>query len=70
MWETISIKNSKLKMKNLNNRIQMTRITANLILVNPHDQYNSHSIDFKNSTVLDTVITVNDGYIAVRVINK
>ena len=57
-------------MKNLNNRIQMTRITADLIRVNPHDQYNSHSIDFKNSTVLDTVITVNDGYIAVRVINK
>ena len=49
---------------------QAKRITPDLISLNPLDQYNSHSIDFKNSTVLPNGITVNDGDRAVRIINK
>ena len=49
---------------------QAKRITSDLISLNPLDQYNSHSIDFKNSTALSNGITVNEGDRAVRVIDK
>lgn len=49
-------------MKNLGNKAQTTRIkriTADLIRVNPHNQRNPCSINFKISTALPNGITVN-----------